>query len=273
MATFRAGQQTYGGVLLQLRPLESVSADTSGSRHETGHRRHRLVGPGAEHGRGESATVSPGGGGVTPEPPCGAGERPRERRPSQSHPFVFVLDRHGTPLQPCHPARARELLRKGRAVVARHTPFVIRLKDRAVADSEVGGVEVGVDPGSRHTGIAVFTARAGQRRARFALQLNHRSATIRTRMEQRAAYRRRRRSANLRYRAPRFSNRTRPDGWLPPSLRHGVDTTVSWMDRLTRWAPVTAVHAERVAFDTHLLQQADGYAYTTHPETTHGEDR
>ncbi|MGR6971129.1 RRXRR domain-containing protein [Streptomyces cynarae] len=31
---------------------------------------------------------------------------------------------------PCHPARARELLRKGRAVVARLVPFTIRLKDR-----------------------------------------------------------------------------------------------------------------------------------------------
>jgi hypothetical protein len=32
-----------------------------------------------------------------------------------------------------------------------------------------------------------------------------------------------------------------------------VDTTLSWVDRLSRWAPVRAVHIERVAFDTHAL--------------------
>ncbi|MDT0545220.1 MULTISPECIES: RNA-guided endonuclease IscB [Streptomyces] len=199
-----------------------------------------------EHVRGEIPTASPGGGGVTPNQPVG--EEPRER-----HPFVFVLDKHGQPLQPCTPARARKLLKKGRAVVHRHTPFAIRLKDRTLAESEVDGVELGIDPGSKHTGIATFTARAGERRGRYAVQLDHRGAVIRKRMGQRAAYRRRRRTSNLRYRAPRFNNRPRPDGWLAPSLQHRVTTTVSWVRRLSRWAPVRAVHVERVAFDTHAI--------------------
>jgi 5-methylcytosine-specific restriction endonuclease McrA len=166
---------------------------------------------------------------------------------------VFVLDKDGTPLQPTTPARARKLLKKGRAVVARHTPFVIRIKDRTAADSEVDGVELGVDPGSKHTGIAVFTAEAGERRGRYSVQLDHRGAQIRKKLEQRAAYRRGRRTRNLRYRAPRFLNRARPKGWLAPSLKHRVDTTMSWVDRLARWAPVRAVHVERVAFDTHAI--------------------
>ncbi|MFB9622888.1 RNA-guided endonuclease IscB [Nonomuraea helvata] len=166
---------------------------------------------------------------------------------------MFVLDKHGRPLQPCTPARARRLLKSGRAVVARHTPFVIRLKDRIAADSQVDGVELGIDPGSRHTGIAVFTAVAGERRARFALQLDHRGAQIQKKLAKRATYRRRRRSANLRYRAPRFLNRARPGGWLAPSLRHRVGSTASWVDRLVRWAPVRAVHVEQVAFDTHAI--------------------
>ncbi|WP_228473145.1 RNA-guided endonuclease IscB [Streptomyces cyaneochromogenes] len=196
--------------------------------------------------REETRTVSPGGAGVTLN--CRVGEEGRE-----SHPYVLVLDKHHHPLQPCTPARARKLLKKGRAVVHRHTPFVIRLTDRTIAESEVDGVEVGVDPGSKHTGLAVFTMQAAERRARFAVQLDHRGAIVRKKLGQRAAYRRRRRSKNLRYRAPRFLNRRRPDGWLAPSLRHRVDTTVSWIDRLSRWAPVRAVHVERVAFDTHAL--------------------
>ncbi|WP_116245003.1 RNA-guided endonuclease IscB [Nocardiopsis sp. FIRDI 009] len=166
---------------------------------------------------------------------------------------MFVLDKHGTPLQPCTPARARKLLKKGRAVVHRHTPFVLRLKDRTAEDSEIDGVEVGVDPGSKHTGIAVFTAVAGERRGRYSVQLDHRGAQIRKKMEQRAAHRRRRRTSKLRYRAPRFLNRTRPEGWLAPSLHHRVATTMSWVGRLARWAPVRVVHVERVAFDTHAI--------------------
>jgi len=39
---------------------------------------------------------------------------------------------------------------------------------------------------------------------------------------------------------------------------------MSWISRLQRWAPVRAVHVERVAFDTQLLQnpdQAGGISY------------
>ena len=246
MAAFRTGQKTHQAVLPQRPGLESESVDTPRIGHETGLRRHPRVVSGADHVRGEITDISPDVGGVTTQPL--AGERPRER-----HPSVFVLDKHHTPLQPCHPARARKLLDKGRAIVARHTPFTIRLKDRTVEESEVDGVQVGIDPGSKHTGIAVFTDRAGERRGRYTIRLDHRGAQIRKKLGQRSAYRRRRRTANLRHRAPRFSDRTRPQRWLPPSLRHRVETTTAWVDRLTRWAPVKAVHVERVAFDIHTL--------------------
>ncbi|MDF3146210.1 MULTISPECIES: RNA-guided endonuclease IscB [unclassified Streptomyces] len=48
-------------------------------------------------------------------------------------------------------------------------------------------------------------------------------------------------------------NRRRPEGWLPPSLKHRVDTTCSWVRRLQNWAPVTEVHIERTAFDVHAM--------------------
>ncbi|GAA0827011.1 RNA-guided endonuclease IscB [Streptosporangium amethystogenes subsp. fukuiense] len=166
---------------------------------------------------------------------------------------MFVLDRHGDPLDPCHPARARRLLAAGRAVVVRHTPFVIRLKDRSVADSTVAGVQVGIDPGSKHTGLAVFTDRDGSRAGRYAIQLDHRGGAILDRLAARAALRRGRRGRNLRHRAPRFLNRTKPTGWLAPSLQHRVETTLSQVARLTRWAPVSAIHVEKVSFDTHAL--------------------
>ena len=48
---------------------------------------------------------------------------------------VLVLSSTKQPLMPCHPARARDLLKKGRAAVFRRYPFTIILKDRT--DGEV----------------------------------------------------------------------------------------------------------------------------------------
>ncbi|MEV5830243.1 RRXRR domain-containing protein [Spirillospora sp. NPDC052242] len=170
LATFRAGRQTHPSVLPQQAALESASADTPGNRDET-RRGRRTAAPGTDHGRGETAAASPGGRDVTPAP-HGGGEKGREVRTRQ--PAVFVLDKDGRPLQPTTPPRARKLLRSGRAAVARHTPFVIRIRDRTVRESRVDGVEIGIDPGSRHTGMAVFTSRQGERRARFGVGLDHR---------------------------------------------------------------------------------------------------
>lgn len=245
MATFRVGQKTDRSVLPQRRALESAPVDNPGDRDETGRGRHFTVAPGVEHVRGETLGGSPATESVTPN--RRVGEQGREAH--LVHPVVFVLDKHGAPLDPCPPARARKLLATGRAVVHRHTPFVIRLKDRTLEGSEVQGVEIGIDPGSKHTGIAVFTAVDGVRAGKYAVQLDHRGLQIKAKLEARSAYRRGRRSRNLRHRAPRFLNRTKPAGWLAPSLRHRVDTTTSWVSRLSRWAPVTAVHVERVAFD------------------------
>jgi 5-methylcytosine-specific restriction endonuclease McrA len=147
---------------------------------------------------------------------------------------------------------------------------VIRLKDRTVVDSTVPDVEVAIDPGSKHTGIAVFHTHNGARSGLFALQLDHRGSRIHDRLTARAAYRRRRRSANLRYRTPRFRNRRRRAGWLPPSLQHRVDTTMSWMARLCRWAPLRAVHVERTAFDTQLLQDPEIAGIEYQQGTLHG---
>jgi len=178
---------------------------------------------------------------------------------------------------PCHPARARELLNKGRAVVARQMPFTIRLKDRTLTESEVDGVQLRIDPGSKGTGIALTdekkeTVAHGAvvtvRRGLLTVELQHRGDRIHRCMQQRAGYRHRRRSANCRYRAPRSSNRSRRTGWLPPSLRHRVDTTFSQVTRLCRYAPVTEIHMEFVSFDTHALSAGRplyGTEYTQGP--------
>jgi len=64
---------------------------------------------------------------------------------------VFVLDRNLIPLDPCHPARARELLQKRRAKVFKRYPFTIVLQDRTLAESTVHPHRIKIDPGSKVT--------------------------------------------------------------------------------------------------------------------------
>ncbi|MEV0905710.1 RNA-guided endonuclease IscB [Streptomyces hokutonensis] len=274
MTTFPAGEQSHPAVLPQRPALASVGADTPGSRDETAHGRPATArGTGREHGRGEIDGRGTGARRRHAKSAATAARAAENRSgdaPAHHQSYTggvgagraFVLAKDGRPLMPCHPARARELLGKGRAVVVRQVPFVIRLKDRTLADSDVGGVRLRIDPGSKGSGLVLTDEKteAGRqggavtvRRGLFSIELQHRGDQIHLCMRQRAGYRSRRRSANCRYRAPRSRNRPTPAGWLPPSLRHRVDTTVSLATRLLRYAPVTEIHVERVAFDTHSL--------------------
>jgi len=174
---------------------------------------------------------------------------------------VFVLSRDGQPLDPCHPARARQLLTQGKAAVWWHYPFTIRLKGRTTAASVTHDHRVKLDPGAKTTGIAVVAEATG--RVVFAAELTHRGQAIQDALLTRRAVRRSRRQRKTRYRQPRFRNRRRPEGWLAPSLQHRVDTTRTWVNRLRRLVPVAAISTELVRFDTQLMQDAEisGIAY------------
>ncbi|MEB3825941.1 RRXRR domain-containing protein, partial [Phormidium sp. CCY1219] len=54
-----------------------------------------------------------------------------------------------------------------------------------------------------------------------------------------------------------FNNRKRPQGWLAPSLQHRVLTTLTWINRLKRFCPISAISMELVRFDTQLIQNPE----------------
>jgi hypothetical protein len=166
---------------------------------------------------------------------------------------VFVQDREGEPLMPAHPARARRLLRAGRAKVVRRLPFMIQLRDRTAEDATVQPVSLRLDPGSKTTGIALVATGDQGARVVWAAELHHRSQAIRSRLTDRRAFRRGRRSRKTRHRAPRFNNRTRTAGWLPPSLQSRVDNTRTWAQRLAARVPVSEAVVETTRFDVHAL--------------------
>lgn len=111
--------------------------------------------------------------------------------------MVFVLDQRKRPLMPCSEKRARLLLARKRAIVAQLHPLTIRLRDRRVEDSVLQPVRLKLDPGSKHTGVALVREDGQKEAAVLHLaQLDHKT-DIHKRMLQRAGYRRRRRSAQL----------------------------------------------------------------------------
>jgi 5-methylcytosine-specific restriction endonuclease McrA len=166
---------------------------------------------------------------------------------------VFVLDTTKKPLTPCHPARARALLRAGKAAVWRTVPFTIILKV-AMPEAVVKPISCKIDPGSKHTGLALVDTDG---RVLFAAELEHRGQAIKARLDSRRSLRRGRRARNTRYRAARFDNRVRPEGWLPPSLQHRVETTMTWVNRFRRWCSIEEIAVERVKFDMQLMRNPE----------------
>lgn len=165
--------------------------------------------------------------------------------------MVFVLDANKQPLDMCHPAKARKLLKDGKAAIFRKAPFTIILK-RAAEQLPEKSYRVKIDYGSRHTGLAVLKGNE----VCWLGQLEHRT-DIKGNLDARRGYRRRRRSANLRYRKPRFLNRRRPKGWLPPSLLSRVNNIHTFVRRLSKLIPLGFISYENVKFDTQLLQNPD----------------
>jgi hypothetical protein len=108
---------------------------------------------------------------------------------------------------PCHPARARKLLNKGKAAIYRKFPFTIILKYSV--DADLQAVEIKFDPGSRTTGRAKVGHFNRGLEVIWAGNLNHRGIQIKSHLEPRRAIRRSRRNRKTRYRQARFLNRLR----------------------------------------------------------------
>lgn len=168
---------------------------------------------------------------------------------------VFVIDKRKKPLMPCSEKRARQLLEQRRAIVHRMYPFRIRIKDRIGGD--VQPVRIKLDPGSKTTGLAVVREADEGQHVLCLAEITHRGTAVAVSMGGRSNYRRRRRTANLRYREPRFDNRRRAKGWLTPSMGSRIGNITTWVERLRRSVPVSALSQELVKFDLQNLDNPE----------------
>lgn len=160
-----------------------------------------------------------------------------------------MLDKNLTPQNPVHPAVARILINERKASIYKRFPFVLRLK--AVSKREPHGLQLKLDPGSVTTGIALVNNQTGE--IVWGAEIVHRGSFIKKRMEARRALRQNRRNRDTRYRPARFLNRTKPTGWLAPSLMSHIFNIETWVRRLIGYAFINGISVEHCKFDTQKM--------------------
>ncbi|MCP4348373.1 MAG: hypothetical protein GY795_23035, partial [Desulfobacterales bacterium] len=162
---------------------------------------------------------------------------------------VFVINKNGTPLMPCRPAKARHLLDAGKAEVVNLFPFTVRLTWDC--EENVQPVTVGIDKGSRKTGLSCV----GSGRILLSGIINHRT-DIKKKMEARSANRRARRSRKW-YRQPRFDNRgsSGRNSRLAPSVKANAEEVVRAVGSIP--LPVSEIIAEDVQVDIARLNSPE----------------
>ncbi len=160
---------------------------------------------------------------------------------------VYVLAKDGKPLMPTKRlGLVRHMLKDGRATVTGRNPFTIRLTYASAGYTQP--IEIGVDSGYQHIGVSVKTEREELFAAECTLLKDEKQ-----RHDTQEMYRRTRRSRK-RYRAPRFDNRKKQDGWIAPSLRHKAEAHVCLVENICKVAPVARVVVEVGLFDPALLK-------------------
>ena len=163
--------------------------------------------------------------------------------------YVYVLNKHGEPLMPCSPGKARILLKQQKACAVKRIPFTIKLLHRSAGYKQP--VTLGVDAGSKHVGLSAST----EKRELYSEEFTPRNDVVEL-LSTRRQNRRSRRNRKTRYRAPRFNNRvhSKHKGWLAPSVEVKIQEHITVIKRICRILPVTLVRVETAEFDTQRLK-------------------
>lgn len=159
--------------------------------------------------------------------------------------MVFVLNKSKKPLDMISNAEARILLRKKLAVIHKIYPFTIRLKDNSYVSNDKT-YTVKLDPGSRHTGVAIIDDKDS---VVMLAEIEHRGHVIKRSLNSRKTIRRSRRQRKTRYRPARFLNRIRPKGWLAPSVKSRANNVINFIKKYKKFLNINKVMIEHVSFD------------------------
>lgn len=162
--------------------------------------------------------------------------------------FVYVINFDNQPLMPCKSAKAKHLLKEGKARVVNRSPFTIKLLWQCEDNKQP--VIAGMDTGSKVIGSAAIINGNVVYQAEIQIRQD-----VSKKVKQRAMYRRTRRSRKCRYRPARWLNRANSYklGRLAPSIRSKVDSHLREKKQIEAILPVTEWHVETASFDIHKI--------------------
>jgi hypothetical protein len=157
--------------------------------------------------------------------------------------FVPVLDKNGKPLMPCHPARARELLDKSRAVV-RHLKGVFYIKLLNKKGGETQDICLGIDPGSKREGFTVKS-----KHHTYINPLADSITWVKDAIKIRREARRRRRFRKTPCRKCKYNRKVR-SGWMSPSTKARWGWKLRVSNILKVLYPINSFMVEDIAAET-----------------------
>ena len=163
--------------------------------------------------------------------------------------YVYVVNKNGKPLMPTSPAKARRLLKAGKAKVVKRSPFTIQLIYGSSGYKQ--DVKLGVDTGYKHVGLSAVS----DAKELFCSEVGLRTDIPKLLSEKRQ-YRRTRRN-RLWYRKARFLNRGINIGWLAPSVQHRLNSHVKAINFIKSILPVTKIIIEAATFDIQKIKDPD----------------
>jgi len=151
--------------------------------------------------------------------------------------------------------KGKKLLHEGKAKVVQRCPFTIQL-NYATGETRQP-IKLGVDIGYTKLGFSAKTDKLEVISGTLILRQD-----VSNKLDEKRRYRKTRRG-RLGYRPPRFNNRTRPEGWLAPSIQHKQDSHVRLVEKLATLLLIPFKKVEVANFDAHKMQQPEitGVAY------------
>ena len=164
--------------------------------------------------------------------------------------LVYVINKHGKPLMPCKPRKARLLLKNKQAKILKYEPFTIQLLYGSSGYKQK--VSLGIDAGSKYVGASATT----KKQELYASQTELRGGMIVKLLSDRRELRNSRRSRKTRYRKPRFLNRvhSKHKGWLSPSIENKINTHIRIIDDVYKLLPIYNIIVETASFDIQKLK-------------------
>jgi len=162
--------------------------------------------------------------------------------------MVYVISIDGKPLMPTNNAKARILLKNGKAKVKSTKPFTIQLL--YITTTYTQPITLGIDPGYQNIGFSAVT----DKKELISGTVNLLQG-ISERLAERAMYRNLRRG-RLRYRKCR-NKRKKGKGWLAPSIFHKLDSHIRFVEKLKKILPITKVILEVANFDIQKINNPD----------------